>query len=774
MTTGDNSPVTVSVLGPLREVADVPAAPGPVGVPGRIPLFVGREGELAELERALSMGPGAVVHTVHGLGGIGKSALAARYVLQHAGAYTQVVWISAEGLARIEAGLASFALALEPQLGALPAEALARRATGWLAAHGGWLLVLDNVTAANDLDPLLAAVGSGGGRFLITSRSAVGWNRIGAKAVRLDVLDPAEALVLLAASIGILAESVDGGAQLCARLGFLPLAIVQAAVYIAQSQDGDGPDVYGYLRLLEGHAAEVYAAGDQDADDWRTIARVWHVTSDRLADTPLAGRVLRVLAWFAPDEIPLSLLEDYAEQPALGQAVGRLAAYNMLTHSPSDPADPGGGPRLAVHRLVQAVARTPDPADPHRAPEEIDRARDEAAVLLSDALPDIDPKEVEAWPAYRRVMPHIDALCQHAAPADDSPDTMIVLNRAGLFSLDQGRVAQGMEYLARAYRGSCRIRGEEHPETLMARSNLASAYQDAGDLGQAIPLYERILDDRRRILGEDHLGTLMSLSNLAGACLEAGDVVRAVALQEQAVHDALRILGEDHPQVLKSRHQLATAYQAAGDLGRAIALFEQVGQDAWQVLGEDNPQTLIYCHNLADAYRSAGDLGRAIALFELVFVESCRVLGEEHPNTLSTCRNLASAYQDAGDLGRAILLYEQALDNTLRVLGEDHPDTLVARSNLATAYQNAGHLGRAIPLFEKTFNDSRRLLGEGDQQTLICCANLAIAYRDAGDLGQAIRFYEKAFNDARRALGDDHPLTKTFRARLTTARGHRR
>ena len=105
ITTGDHSPVRVTTVGPLPPVSDVSPAPGPVGIPGHVPLFVGRTGELAGLERDLADGPGVVVQAVHGLGGIGKSALAARYALLHAGEYTQVVWVSAEDPAGIEAGL---------------------------------------------------------------------------------------------------------------------------------------------------------------------------------------------------------------------------------------------------------------------------------------------------------------------------------------------------------------------------------------------------------------------------------------------------------------------------------------------------------------------------------------------------------------------------------------------------------------------------------------------------------------------------------------------
>src|SRR5260370_14465746 len=89
-------------------------------------------------------------------------------------------------------------------------------------------------------------------------------------------------------------------------------------------------------------------------DSARTIARIWHLTLDRLTDTPLAGQLLRILAWYAPDTIPTTPLNGLADPPALTHAIGRLAAYTMLTTNT-------GQDTPTMHRLAQALTRTPDP-----------------------------------------------------------------------------------------------------------------------------------------------------------------------------------------------------------------------------------------------------------------------------------------------------------------------------------------------------------------------------------------------------------------------------
>ena len=516
----------------FRPWAELAVPPGLGNLPARSGLFVGRAEELARLDAALAGPGGVVVQAVHGLGGIGKSTLAAHWAAAHTRDYTLTWWITAATPDAIDAGLAALAVALQPALsGVLPPEALREGAVQWLAAHQGWLLILDNVTNPGDVARLLARAPAG--RYLITSRRATGWHAT-AVPVRLDVLDPAEAEALLTA---ILTQDrpreVDGAAELCAELGFLPLAVEQAGAYLAQA----GATPREYLDLLASYPAAMYQASAEGGDAARTIARIWRITLDRLADDPLAGQVLRILAWYAPEAIPLALLDRLADPPALLRATGRRAAYSMITADASV---------LAMHRLVQAVTRTPDPGDPHRSPQAIDAARDQATELLAAAVP--DPEDPAGWPVWRMLLPHIDALASHAPPDTDTETAAYLFNQAGVFLGDDGQAGR-----VRASR--------DFQETLASRGKLAYVYQAAGDLGRAIPLYEQVLADRQRVLGQDHPDTLAACGNLAYAYQAAGDLGRAIPLYEQALADSVRVLGEDHPQTTIVRGNLAAARQ---------------------------------------------------------------------------------------------------------------------------------------------------------------------------------------------------------------------
>ncbi|MCB5910042.1 tetratricopeptide repeat protein [Streptomyces pinistramenti] len=776
--------------GPLADVA----APARLSNVPRTQGFVGRTEQLDHLDAAFTAPGEVVVQAVHGLGGIGKSSLAAHWAT-HRFTGNPCWWITADSRPSVEADLAELARALQPALIGLPEEALVERALQWLAAHEDWLIILDNVDRPDDIRPLIDRVPSG--RFLITTRRATGWHHT-ATALRLDVLDRPEAVDLFTGIHPHPADR-DGVAELCAELGHLPLAVEQAAAYCAETH----LTPRAYLDLFTASPAHMFAEAAEGTDAARTIARVWRLTLDRLADTPLAGDILRLIAWYAPTGIPRSLLDDCAPAPAVHKAIGRLTAYSMIT-----TADDG---TLGIHRLVQTLARTPDPDDPHRQTTDIDHAHDQATLRLEGAFPHAQ-RTPEVWPRCRELLPHANALTGHTPTRHDVEATARLLLKAGAFLQEQGMNNHAAQHLHRAVDDRQRLLGDDHPDTLTARSNLAGAYQSAGDLQQAVPLLQRTLTDIVRVLGNDHPHTLITRNNLAHAYQSAGhpqqaipllqrtltDIVRvlgndhphtlitrnnlahayqstghpqqAIPLLQHTLTDHERILGNDHPDTLTTRNNLAGAYQTAGHPQRAIPLSERTLTDSLRVLGGDHPDTLTARSNLASAYQSAGDPEQAIPLLQQTLTDRARILGNDHPHTLTTRNNLAHAYQSTGHPQQAIPLLQRTLTDRARILGNDHPDTLASRNNLAGAYQAAGDPERAIPLFERTLTDSERILGNGHPHTLITRNNLASTYQSAGDPEQAIPLFEHTLTDSLRVLGEDHPVTRAARTNLEHAR----
>ncbi|CAL9465040.1 hypothetical protein SUDANB95_02702 [Actinosynnema sp. ALI-1.44] len=742
-------PAVVPVVESLSAVAGVGRVPPSTGV------FVGRSEELARLDAAVSGAGGrAVVVAVHGLGGVGKSTLAARFAESRGDRFSFVWWLTADSPAAIATGLADLAVAIAPEAAVLPAEQRVELGVRWLATHDEWLLVLDNLVTPADAAELLERVRTG--TVVITSRRGTGWG--GVSTVVVDVLTAGQALDLLDRLVRAEWPDADlsGAEVLCAELGFLPLAVEQAAAYLGQNRISPT----AYLDLLGRFPARMFTAAKEGGDVRRTMARVWHLTLDRLADTPLAGELLRVVAWCAPDGIPRDFLAGLGEGPDVHEALGRLAAYSMITLT---------GTTVSAHRLVQAVTRTQDPQDPHRRPQDVAAARDTATTVLSNAVAELDPRSPADWPRYQQVLPHARALLEHTTPDTDTPHTLRLLARLGHYLDSRGDPGTAVAHHARAVESGQRLHGPDHPETLPFRGNLANAYRAAGDLGRALPLLEAVLADRERVLGPDHPDTLTARNNLAYAYETAGDLGRATPLYEAALAGGERVLGPDHPDTLPFRGNLASAYRAAGDLERAIPLYEANLAHCERVLGSDHLVTLTSRNNLAYGYEAAGDLDRAIPLYEATLADRVRLLGPDHPDTLVSRNNLAYAHHVIGDSDRALPLLEAVLADRERVLGPAHPHTLDSRNNLACVRQFVGDLDRALPLHEAVLADRERVLGPDHPNTVASRYNLASAYLATGDPDAAVPLLEAAVAARERVLGPDHWDTLAARTSLANA-----
>jgi hypothetical protein len=123
-------------------------------VPPRNPHFTGRGEELAALTAALASGSTVTVHAVQGLGGVGKTQLAAEFAYAHAAGYDLVYWIAAEE----PAALPDQFTALAAQLGLDPVpdpEGLQAQVHHRLRSVPGWLLIFDNADRVDDVRPWL-------------------------------------------------------------------------------------------------------------------------------------------------------------------------------------------------------------------------------------------------------------------------------------------------------------------------------------------------------------------------------------------------------------------------------------------------------------------------------------------------------------------------------------------------------------------------------------------------------------------------------------------
>ena len=540
-------------------VGDIPAPP-----PGLQP----RPALLAQLNRASQKPP--VVLT--GIWGAGKTQLAATYARARlADSWRLIAWINARNSETLLAGLAAVAEAAGLSAGgSRPGPADAGQAVrDWLEADGSFrLLVFDDVEDPGLLRPFVPAAGAA--RVLITAaREPIA--ELGTS-VPVDVFSAEEALALLGGRTGLADE--DGALAVAVQLGYLPLALDQAAGMIAKQHVGYA----AYLAKLRALSAEDHLVREEDEEEQPSPPGVAEAVLLAMEAASVADRlgvsiaVMELVAMLSPAVVRRDLLHSAGQAGTLlgggrrvaasmvDQALERLNERSLLGFSLD-------GQAVSVHRLAAQVIRAGLARQGRLVPAcRVAASAVEGSVAALAKHPD--------HAAVMEMLGQVAALAENAGTAADDAGEQVPTMLTRLRSLALNHLVELGDAMPHAIAigepliaDLDRLLGPDDPDTIRARNDLARAYRETGRVADAVPLVEQVLAARERLFGADDPRTLASRNNLASAYRATGRAAEAIGLFEKNLAACERLFGADHPRTLASRHSLDLARQESAQAG---------------------------------------------------------------------------------------------------------------------------------------------------------------------------------------------------------------
>jgi tetratricopeptide (TPR) repeat protein len=727
------------------------------GVPIRNPHFTGREQLMQRLRYELTRhGKTSVLpQAVHGLGGVGKTQLATEYVYRYTNDYNLVWWITAERTTAVLTSLSELGRLLNVSASD-DMQQTARRVLDKLGKSGyRWLLVYDNAEHPEEIGGL---VPSAGGHVILTSRNP-DWTKRWTT-IEVDVFEREESIELL---LQLLKHRVDvprDTADLLAeKLGDLPLALEQAANF----QLATGMSFDEYLELFDQRVGELLSEG-KPADYSATVPALFTMAFARLREaSPAAAELFELFAHLGPEPISAGLLQKgrtaevstelskaLRDPIQLRRMIRDVPKYGLARLEPK-------GPRLQVHRLVQAVLRD------RLAEEDRTRSLTNVRNLLGVVNPS-RPDAEDTWNDHAELGPHV-------MPADlihaENPDARLV-------AIDQAR------YLFNIgdYRGSRRLGeamvaewskspdagglGPDHEQTLLACRHLANALKMFGEYDESLRLDQQTFQALREnpAFGDDHEHTVALAFGLGFDLRMAGDgdLVGSLESDRENLARATRVYGPQGDETVRATTNLAAGLRAAGRFQEAYELSSRVVAARRETLGDNSRWTVWSVSERVRDLFGLGQYQEALQAQQRVASTFQHLFRPHERERLLAERNLVILLRKTGDHGAALVRARENHEAFKTHFGSDHEYTLAARMGQANALRATGRLAEARSTGAEALGGYRRKFGPRHWLTLAAQVNQGIILRllrerEAGELERA------TFHALTATVGEEHPFT---------------
>ncbi|WP_281252521.1 FxSxx-COOH system tetratricopeptide repeat protein [Lentzea kentuckyensis] len=722
------------------------------GVPPRNSNFTGREDLLTQLDERLEPGATAAVlpEALHGLGGVGKSALAIEYAYRYRAKFDMIWWIPAERTVQIVNSLVELGERLELGVGTAANVAVqpvldALKGGGNRKIPPNWLLIFDNADNPEKVSEYLPT--GGPGRILVTSRNSQ-WLSI-ARPLEVKVFEREESVQLLKRRGPDITDK--DASRLAEALGDLPLAVAQAAAWRAET----GMPANEYLELLKEKQLEMLDA-PTTLDYPTSVAAAWNVSLAGLQErNPAALSILQTCAFFAPEPVPRTMFTNARHidvTPDLKRALRDRLRFNEVIRDINRFALARVDHRsnsIEMHRLVQMVLIN------QMSENERETMRHAAHLILAANDPNA-PDDSDFWSKYAELHTHV--IKSNAIESEDQSVRDLAYNLVR-FLYFWGEHERSAELSRQIYDIWVVRLGPDDLETLKVGRWLGFMLWMLGHYSQAAELNAGILEACQRTLGDNHEDTVEAVGAVAADNRARGDFATALELSRVNYERCVRAFGDEDPVTLNAAHNLGVSLRLAGKFAEA----QQLDEDTWdrkvQMFGRDHALTLITEIGLTIDMREMGDYRGAAVRHEDIVATYRRLYEDVNPALLRAVRQLSAMRRKAGDHDRALLASEEAVNGLTTRYGDNHADTLAAALGKSIDLRHLGKISIAMQVGTETLKRYQRSLGPDHPHTLSAAVNVAVLHRLLGNHAAAQELNQETLATFRARLGDEHPST---------------
>lgn len=727
------------------------------------PVFTARNEILEKLSKIFKKGKAAALtqaQAINGLGGIGKTQTAVKYVYDHRYDYDNIFWVTADTETSLILGYTDIARALnlpEKDTEKHKPEETAQAVKKQLENNeNNWLLVIDNADDIQILQNFLPFNKTG--HIIVTTRSTATGNI--AESIELTKMQPEEGALLLLRrakkfSNDISLEAVpqelrDKAKDISKEMDGLPLALDQAGAYIEETKT----PLEDYLDIYKEEGIEILRdRGRFDVGHPDSVVITFSLAFKQIAKDPTVADLIYLCSFLAPDAIPLDIF--IKGDGELGENLQLIVNSRHKFNKTIEMANRFSLIQLNmmsgvidIHRLVQEVIR-------HEMGNDKCQLWAERAVnVLNKAFPTNDYAH---WVECEKLLPHaILAVSWIDKWQFESSQTGFLLYKLASYCKSSARYVGTENLFKHSLLILEKALGQEHPDTAAIVSDLAGLYHEQGKYSDAEASFNRALYIYRKYLSPDHTNIAATLNNLSGLYYAMGKYEDAASMGEQALELRVDTLGRNHPKIAATLNNLAGIYQAQGHNEKAENFYKEALSINEQLLPTDHPDLATTIHNLARLYEFQAKYKEAEYLFKRALALRKRIFGDKHPEVAATLSCLAGNYYLCGNYSESETLYKQTLSIYEKLFPHEHPEIALTLHELAGVYKQRGEYTKAQKLLEQSLSIREKILSVEHPDLLNTLKELASIYNLQQQFNKAESTFRRVLAIQEKVLGKEH------------------
>lgn len=688
--------------------------------------FVGRTEELRRLRELAGLGKVGVLTAVHGLGGVGKTALAIEYAHAFAHEYAGGRWqVRCEGRDDLRAALVSLAGARDLNFEFTAKEqkdpgAAFERVLGELKKRadasqpGRVLLILDNVDRAKLLEPAQVKHLPQADWLHLIATTRLGQKDLFGKQkdrafLSVDELPDEVALALIERyqPEGKFRNADERAAatEIVRGLGRFTLSVETTAVFLGQSWRDVTCRAFLARLTKEGLTGSEGAARETSEGvrhGEKSLVATLRPTLEALSDPERL--VLDVAALLPADHVALPWLRALAAErfPEFGRdaepgyhdpwqsLIDRLLSLRLLQLT--GVADPDQRPLVArMHRLVQEVVTRRDafPADDLR--RRITAHAEARGEVLQDNWLDWNNR----WEMQPLTALSAQLLARGAAEGARLASRVAV----GLLAL--ARYAEAEPLFRQALALDEANHGPRHSHVAEDLGRLAALLLATNRLQEAEPLFQRVLKIDQAAYGPKDSRVATDLNSLAILLQQINRPKEAERLYRRALKIDEANHGPAHPKLAEALNNLAQLLQNTNRLKGAGALMRRVLAIHEASLGPEHPAITVGLCNLGRLLYFTDQFEEAEKLLRRALKIDETSLGPEHATVATDLQYLADLLHSTHRLEEAEPLLRRALQIGEATYGPDHPVVAGSLNSLGRILCSLRRLEEAEPLLRR-------------------------------------------------------------------------